>query len=775
MHSRPLLLALALLFTGLVLAPVARVDAAPVPLAGITQLDSGPFATCAVFGSGAVTCWGAGYGGELGNGSTANKAVPTTVTGITTATKVAVGTGFACALLADATVRCWGLNDWGSLGNGTTTTSATPVVVSGVANAIDLDAGQEHACAVISGGTVKCWGSNTVGQLGLAVDNNAHSTATTVAGLTSVVQISLGYGHSCARRSDATMRCWGNNAAGQVGIGQYGSSITTPTAPSPALANVIDIATGASHTCAIIAPIAGRQVWCWGNNPDKQLGNVNDANSPQLITTAISAPAHLSAAIYNTCVTTDSLAVYCWGENLAHQLGNNSNVANSAAAVQVAGLASGAVDVTLGERFACALLDTTQVNCWGRGDAGHLGNADDHDSPVPVVVGNPLSEYVGLTPARILDTRPGFTTVDGVGQGGGLVAGGATLAVPVRGRAGISNTTTATALTLTVVNAGGPGYVTVWPCDKAKPTASTVNMADASARANMVIARVATAGPQLGMVCVSPSVSAHLILDVAGYFRSGSSFSALNPARLVDTRSIGLTVDGVDQAEGLLAADTTYFYTVAGRGNVSASAQSAALNVTVTQPEGPGFVKVWPCGGVPAVSNLNFFAGQTLANMVLAGLDASGHVCVRSSVAAHLVIDVIGAFDSATLFHSPAPYRIADSRPDGQTFDNSHEAQGTIAAGTVRTVRVVGRQAPTTSVGQTVVINVVSVGAASPGFLTVYPCGTTRPTASNVNMTVAGGVSSNLAMVKVGDTNSVCVYSSTTTHLVVDFFGWYYS
>ena len=73
------------------------------------------------------------------------------------------------------------------------------------------------------------------------------------------------------------------------------------------------------------------------------------------------------------------------------------------------------------------------------------------------------------------------------------------------------------------------------------------------------------------------------------------------------------------------------------------------------------------------------------------------------------------------------------------------------------------------------VINVVSVGAASPGFLTVYPCGTTRPRASNVNMRVAGGVSSNLAMVKVGDTNSVCVYSSTTTHLVVDFFGWYYS
>ncbi len=775
MRFRPALLTLALLLTGLVIAPVARVEAAPIPLAGITQLESGPFATCAVFGSGAVTCWGAGYGGELGNGSTANKAVPTTVSGIANATKVAVGTGFACALLGDATVKCWGTNDWGSLGNGTTATSLTPVAVSGLANVIDLDVGSEHACAVISGGSVKCWGSNTSGQLAQAVDSDAHPTPATVAALTSVVQISLGYAHSCARRSDGTMRCWGADGSGQVGIGQYGNPITTPTAPTPALANVIEIATGSAHTCAIIQPGAGRQVWCWGSNSYMQLGNVNAANSPQQISTSITAPAHLTAAIYNTCVTTDSLAAYCWGDNAFRQLGNNSNVATSAPAVQVAGLASGALDIAVGERFACALLDTTQVNCWGGGGSGRLGNADDHDAAVPVVVANPLAEYVALAPARILDTRPGSTTVDGVGQGGGLVAGGATLAVLVRGRAGVSNTTTAAALTLTVVNAGGPGYVTVWPCDKSKPTASTVNMADANARANMVIARVATSGPQTGMVCLSPSVSAHLILDVAGYFRAGSSFAALNPARLVDTRSIGVTVDGLNQAGGLLAADTTYFYTVAGRGNVSASAKSAALNVTITQPVGAGFLKVWPCGGVPTVSNLNFFTDQTLANMVIAGLDASGHVCVRSSVATHLVVDVIGSFDSATMLHSPGPYRIADSRPDGETFDNSHEAQGVIAAGAVRVVRVVGRQPPTTSVGETVVINVVSVGAASPGFLTVYPCGTTRPTASNVNMTVAGGVSSNLAMVKVGDTNSVCVYSSTTTHLVVDFFGWYYS
>ena len=92
-------------------------------------------------------------------------------------------------------------------------------------------------------------------------------------------------------------------------------------------------------------------------------------------------------------------------------------------------MASDASDVAVGEQFACALLDTAQVNCWGDGASGHLGNADDHGSAVPVVVANPLAEYVPLPPARILETRPGFTTIDGMSQGGGLVAGGTTLAV----------------------------------------------------------------------------------------------------------------------------------------------------------------------------------------------------------------------------------------------------------------------------------------------------------------------------------------------------------
>ena len=73
--------------------------------------------TCALVTDGTVRCWGAN-GGALGNGTLRNSVVPVTVTGIDTATGIAVGGGQACAVLADGTVRCWGNNEYGQLGNG---------------------------------------------------------------------------------------------------------------------------------------------------------------------------------------------------------------------------------------------------------------------------------------------------------------------------------------------------------------------------------------------------------------------------------------------------------------------------------------------------------------------------------------------------------------------------------------------------------------------------------------------------------------------------------
>ena len=89
-----------------------------------------------------------------------------TISGITTATSIA--TNFQhCALLTDGTVECWGYNNNGQLGDGTTTSSfGSTVTVSGITTASSIDLGSSHSCAVLTEGKVKCWGENDSGQLG---------------------------------------------------------------------------------------------------------------------------------------------------------------------------------------------------------------------------------------------------------------------------------------------------------------------------------------------------------------------------------------------------------------------------------------------------------------------------------------------------------------------------------------------------------------------------------------------------------------------------------
>jgi alpha-tubulin suppressor-like RCC1 family protein len=89
-----------------------------------------------------------------------------TVTGITNAKAIAVGSYYACALLADGTVACWGDNEKGTLGDGTSVNSDVPVAVRGLSNVVAISTGVEHACALLVDGTVKCWGLNGSGALG---------------------------------------------------------------------------------------------------------------------------------------------------------------------------------------------------------------------------------------------------------------------------------------------------------------------------------------------------------------------------------------------------------------------------------------------------------------------------------------------------------------------------------------------------------------------------------------------------------------------------------
>ena len=384
------------------------------------------------------------------------------------------------------------------------------------------------------------------------------------------------------------------------------------------------------------------------------------------------------------------------------------------------------------------------------------------DSPAPpaAVAVTPIAFEALPAPARLLDTR-NEPTVDGRSSNLGPLPAGATFEVVVAGRGGLAGTATSVALNVTAVNPGGIGFVTVFPCGQARPTASNLNFQAGDVLANAVVTRVGTEGK----VCLYTSAPTHLIVDASGAFLPGA-FSALPaPARLLDTRNEP-TTDGQSSNLGALPAGSFLELAVAGRGGLAGSTASVALNVTSVNPAAAGFVTVFPCGQPrPTASNLNFLAGDVRANAVIAAVGNTGTVCLYTSASTHLVVDASGAFSPGGFAGLPAPARLLDTRNE-PTFDGQYSNQGQLPGGVFLALQVAGRGGLAASAG-TVALNVTAVHPVDGGFLTVFPCGRPMLTTSNLNF-APGDVLANSVIAKLGRDGRVCIYTSATTHLVLD-------
>ncbi len=380
--------------------------------------------------------------------------------------------------------------------------------------------------------------------------------------------------------------------------------------------------------------------------------------------------------------------------------------------------------------------------------------------------------FSAVEPGRLVDSRaPGGRTIDGVLAAVGLRDAGSVTEVVVAGRGGVPADAAAAELNLTVVGAKAAGYVTVWPCGSDKPNASNVNFAAGATVANSVLVKVGAGGK----VCVFLEAATDLIVDVAGYFPDGASFVAIEPARFVDTRTGGRTADGVFAAVGARTAGSITDIAVGGRSGVPPTASAVALNLTVTGAQAAGYLTVWPCGDeMPNVSNLNFAAGATVANSALVKLGEDARVCVYSEAATDLIVDVTGYFPPgvSTEFTAMRPGRIVDTRkPGGRTIDGVLAATGARQAGATTEVLVGGRAGVATDV-VAVSLNLTVTGAANAGYLTVWPCGTEIPNASNLNF-AAGATVANSALVRAGSGGKVCVFTEATTDLIVDVTGYF--
>lgn len=418
-------------------------------------------------------------------------------------------------------------------------------------------------------------------------------------------------------------------------------------------------------------------------------------------------------------------------------------------------------------RLASGVVVSVVVTAGGFGVAAQPASAATSAAQVgrqPSSAGASSGTFVSAGPERVLDTRTAL--------GGRRLAPGATLVLPVTGNGVVAPGAFAVAMNVTVTAPTAAGHLTVFENGTSRPGTSNLNFAKGQTVANLVVTTVSADG-EVDFFNGSAG-STQLIADVTGYYVPDASahsgdFVPVAPTRLLDTRSsTGGTAPGP-------RSDVTL--QVAGSGPVPASGVSAVLlNVTVAAPTAAGFVTVYGTGQPrPPTSNLNFVAGRTVANLVLAAVGADGQVDLFNSAArtTQLVADVAGYFIAGQPsvdggMNVVTPTRLLDTRTGLGGTPPSARA--------VLSVRVAG-QGPIPNAGVLgVVLNVTVISPEAGGHISVYGDGSSTPTASNINF-AAGQTVPNLVMVPVSASGRIDFYNSSSgpTDLVADVAGYYLS
>ena len=269
---------------------------------------------CALFDNNTIRCWGNNDAGQLGDGTTDDRATPITVSGISSATAITLGGASTCTLLDNQSVMCWGSNSLGRLGDNTTTNRTTPVSVVGISTAIDVGTGKV-TCIVLADKSIKCAGrNNQFGMLGIgSMNGDPNPVPVSVSGISTARSVHVGGGDSvCAILDNKTMECWGRNTYGTLGDN------TTTDRYAPVSVSGISNATaaviGGVHTCALLDD--GR-IMCWGANSYGQLGDGTNNNSsvPVFVSGISNATAISESSRSHTCALLDDGRIMCWGYN----------------------------------------------------------------------------------------------------------------------------------------------------------------------------------------------------------------------------------------------------------------------------------------------------------------------------------------------------------------------------------------------------------------------------------------------------------------------------
>lgn len=414
------------------------------------DIEAGESHTCAVAADNRAYCWGDNTHGQLGTGALPDRTctlnpvqpshpchlTPVEVSGGLRFKTVSAGEGHSCGVTTAGEVFCWGRNHRGQLGNGSLIASRIPVKVTYGRTFKTISAGGNHACAIDDQNWLFCWGDNGTGQLG-AMGLTGCPTGTpsgcsttpirqgtgTASGSFIFFEVSAGGTHTCASNLQ-TIKCWGENTDGRLGIGQSGAGTGGPDAGTSVSGQFKSYATpadstlgaglsaGAFQTCAF--SLTGSGAACWGANNSGQLGGgwpQSSAASPM----PVAAPGAvgsltrgISAGTLHTCAlfqssTSSNIVPVCAGNNSDGQLGNGSQTtSNTFVRAFLSNPNQDFFKVSAGGRHSCALNVTGRLSstpggtdfsgsafCWGDNSYGQVGQTFQQFWPAPTLIHQP--------------------------------------------------------------------------------------------------------------------------------------------------------------------------------------------------------------------------------------------------------------------------------------------------------------------------------------------------------------------------------------------------
>lgn len=378
----------------------------------IMKVVGGAHHTCAMNFDGGVKCWGTPGKGQMGyNEVTSRGHTPETMSTLPEvflgagrkARDIAAGYEHTCALLDDHTMKCWGDNSNGQLGVGDNLNrghqagsmeSLNPINV-GVGRLVKkIATGNSHTCAILDNDTLKCWGRNFTGALGMGVgDLNAPHTNPINFGANTVKEVAAGYIYTCALLNDNSIKCFGYNSSGQLGVDNTSDQALPGAAVNLAGHTAKKLAAGYMHMCAILDNDA---VKCWGSNSIGQSGVENNTNYgatagsmatlPEVMLGGGRTAKSIAAFVHHTCALLDNDTMKCWGHNAYGQLGIDNAVSKGAAALDMQnllpinlGVGRTARGIMASAFASCAILDNNTLKCWGNNATGRLGYGDTSD------------------------------------------------------------------------------------------------------------------------------------------------------------------------------------------------------------------------------------------------------------------------------------------------------------------------------------------------------------------------------------------------------------